>query len=389
MVYAMNGDAIKMKSLKKQKGLSLIELMVAMVLGVLLLMALTTLFITANESSKRRSTSENLDEVARQVMERLNYDLHEAGYLDPFSSASAAKSAFDLEDPHVLAIYARQKDNLTGNLKEATTLGKFTNGKVVPLLGCNGEFSGSSRPSLIELATCINTTLQVRQSIQIGYQTVAPDNLKNQEIKNKNKTAHSPSLASKGQEFDSLSGAGRDCIGRKVGDPNGLVVNRYSVRIDNGIGSFGCSSSASTGSEAGGPWQGIIEGVEEMTFRYLITPANNTPAGETVNISESTSGREVLKYLSASKVEEEDLKWASVVGVEVCLIVAVEPMDGTKEASFAKVQPSVPTCARQAGVNAITAEAPFSADKARAGGDSRLYKRYVQVISMPNSLYIP
>ena len=389
MVYAMNGDAIKMKSLKKQKGLSLIELMVAMVLGVLLLMALTTLFITANESSKRRSTSENLDEVARQVMERLNYDLHEAGYLDPFSSASAAKSAFDLEDPHVLAIYARQKDNLTGNLKEATTLGKFTNGKVVPLLGCNGEFSGSSRPSLTELATCINTTLQVRQSIQIGYQTVAPDNLKNQEIKNKNKTAPSPSLASKGQEFDSLSGAGRDCIGRKVGDPNGLVVNRYSVRIDNGIGSFGCSSNASTGSEAGGPWQGIIEGVEEMTFRYLITPANNTPAGETVNISESTSGREVLKYLSASKVEEEDLKWASVVGVEVCLIVAVEPMDGTKEASFAKVQPSVPTCARQAGVNAITAEAPFSADKARAGGDSRLYKRYVQVISMPNSLYIP
>ena len=378
-----------MKFIKKQKGLSLIELMVAMGLGVLLLMALTTLFITANESSKRRSTSENLDEVARQVMERLNYDLHEAGYLDPFSSASAAKSAFDLEDPHVLAIYARQKDNLTGNLKEATTLGKFTNGKVVPLLGCNGEFSGSSRPSLTELATCINTTLQVRQSIQIGYQTVAPDNLKNQEIKNKNKTAPSPSLASKGQEFDSLSGAGRDCIGRKVGDPNGLVVNRYSVRIDNGIGSFGCSSSASTGSEAGGPWQGIIEGVEEMTFRYLITPANNTPAGETVNISESTSGREVLKYLSASKVEEEDLKWASVVGVEVCLIVAVEPMDGTKEASFAKVQPSVPTCARQAGVNAITAEAPFSADKARAGGDSRLYKRYVQVISMPNSLYIP
>ena len=378
-----------MKSINKQKGLSLIELMVAMGLGVLLLMALTTLFITANESSKRRSTSENLDEVARQVMERLNYDLHEAGYLDPFSSASAAKSAFDLEDPHVLAIYARQKDNLTGNLKEATTLGKFTNGQVVPLLGCNGEFRDPPRPSLTELATCINTTLQVRQSIQIGYQTVAPDNLKNQEIKNKNKTAPSPSLASKGQEFDSLSGAGRDCIGRKVGDPNGLVVNRYSVRIDNGIGSFGCSSSASTGSEAGGPWQGIIEGVEEMTFRYLITPANNTPAGETVNISESTSGREVLKYLSASKVEEEDLKWASVVGVEVCLIVAVEPMDGTKEASFAKVQPSVPTCARQAGVNAITAEAPFSADKARAGGDSRLYKRYVQVISMPNSLYIP
>ena len=381
MVYAMNGGSMKIISIKKQKGLSLIELMVAMGLGVLLLMALTTLFITANESSKRRSTSENLDEVARQVMERLNYDLHEAGYLDPFSSASAAKSAFDLEDPHVLAIYARQKDNLTGNLKEATTLGKFTNGRVVPLLGCNGEFSGASQPSLTELATCNGTNLQVRQSIQIGYQTVAPDNLQNQSISD-GKKAPSPSLTSKTQENNSLSGAGRDCIGRKVGDAAGLVVNRYSVRIDNGKGSFGCSSSA-------GDWQGIIEGVEEMTFRYLITPANDTPAGETVNMSKSTSGLEVIKYLPASKVEDEELKWASVVGVEVCLIVAVEPMDGTKEASFAKVQPSVPTCARQAGVNAITAEAPFSADKARTRGDSRLYKRYVQVISMPNSLYIP
>ena len=70
MVYSINRGGMKMKSVKKQKGLSLIELMVAMGLGVLLLMALTTLFITANESSKRRSTSENLDEVARQVMEQ-------------------------------------------------------------------------------------------------------------------------------------------------------------------------------------------------------------------------------------------------------------------------------------------------------------------------------
>ena len=383
MVYSINRGGMKMKSVKKQKGLSLIELMVAMGLGVLLLMALTTLFITANESSKRRATSENLDEVARQVMERLSHDLHEAGYLDPFSSASAAKSALDLEDPHILAIYARQKDNLTGNLKEATTLGKFTNGQVVPLLGCNGDFSGSSRPSLTQLATCDGNTLQVRQSIQMGYQTVTPDNLKNQTPSADGKQRPSPSLTSKEQEKSSLSGAGKDCIGRDVEDARGLVVNRYSVRINNGIGNFGCSSSAAR------EWQSIIEGVEEMSFRYLITPANNTPAGETVNMSESTSGREVLKYLPASKVEDEDLKWASVVGVEVCLIVAVEPTDRTREAFFAKVQPNVPTCARQAGINATAAEAPFAADIARPEGNSRLYKRYVQVISMPNSLYLP
>jgi len=54
---------MNVKSLYKQRGLSLIELLIAMGLGVLLLMGLITVFGTANQSSKRRSTSENLDEV--------------------------------------------------------------------------------------------------------------------------------------------------------------------------------------------------------------------------------------------------------------------------------------------------------------------------------------
>lgn len=379
--------------LKKQKGLSLIELMVAMGLGALLLLALATLFITANDSSKRRTTSENLDEVARQVIERLNYDLHEAGYLDPFSNARAAQTSFDVEDPNVLAIYTRQKAKIKGDLNQATPLGKFTEGKVVPLLGCNGDFSGPKKPSLNALATCAGTTLSKLQSIQIGYQTVAPNTLQKLEGSNP-KTAASRSLALKSQENMSYSGVGRDCIGRKLEDKDDLVVNRYSVRhIDTPrkkeetprrTGNFGCSSTATKGE-----WQSIVEGVEEMTFRYLITPADDTPADKVIDIKKSTSGREVTKYLPASAVAAEDLQWASVVGVEVCLIVAVDPMDGTGEASLSTTQPKVPTCSRKGGVSAITANAPFDDDIARPDRDIRFYRRYVQVISMPNSLYIP
>ena len=64
-------------------------------------------------------------------------------------------------------------------------------------------------------------------------------------------------------------------------------------------------------------------------------------------------------------------------------------MDGTSEGSFGEIQPNIPTCARQAGLNATAADASFAENRPRPAGDFRLYKRYVQIISMPNSLYIP
>lgn len=382
---------MNVKSLYKQRGLSLIELLIAMGLGVLLLMGLITVFGTANQSSKRRSTSENLDEVRRQVVSRLEYDLHNAGYLDPFSSAAAAQSTFDMEDPQVLAIYARQAANLNANLNEATPLGKFTEGKVIPLLGCNGNFT-DSRPTVESLAGCQSSNSDLRQSIQIGYQTFAPDDVQAKESSNPAK-APSRSLAFKTQEQDaSFSGAGRDCIGRKVADKRGLVINRYTVRAgdtnigktSDKVGSFGCSSNVDG-------WQSIVEGVEEMTFRYLVTPENKTAAGEKVDLKDATSGLETLTYLPAPRVENVNdaaLKWASIVGVEVCLVVAVEPMDGERDPYFANVQNTVPTCARQ-DPNNTDAKAKFRDDNPRKSGDSRYYKRYVQVITMPNSLYVP
>ena len=259
---------------------------------------------------------------------------------------------------------------------------------MAPLLGCNGNFN-DTLPSVGNLAKCQNNAFSLRQGIQMGYQSVAPDNIQAKENSDPIK-APSRSLAFKVQEQDqSFSGAGRDCLGRKIMDTNGLIINRYDVRDgktkigNNVVGSFGCSSSV-------GEWQGIVEGVEEMVFRYLVTPDNKTAAGEKIVFKDATSGLETLSYLPTNKVEDvsNSLKWASVVGVEVCIIVAVEPVDGTRDASFSAIQTTVPTCERQ-DINATEPKAPFKADIARRTGDSRYFKRYVQIITMPNSLYVP
>ena len=367
-----------MNSLKYQKGLSLMELMIALGLGVFLLLALAGIFINANNAGKRRSTSENLDETARQVMGRLEYDLYNAGYVDPFSAADVAMSAFDVNHPEVTAMYFRQAANLPANLNEATILGRVTKGAMIPLLGCNTNQYSDALPSVNSLANCRNNAYSQQQSLQVSYQSFAPTNLRN-EVNN------ARSLALREQEQDeSFSGAGVDCTGNKLSNANGFVINRYFLQRRNGINTFGCVSN-----ESG--WQPIANGVEEMTFRYLVTPPDETPKDAEIDIKKIRSGLSVVNYLPANMMEDlknTRLQWAGVVGVEVCLIIAVEPTDGSKEGTMSTTLPNVPTCEKQ-DHDATRGDAPFKQDIPRSNPrDTRFYKRYVQTISLPNSLYL-
>ena len=248
-----------MKCLRSQRGLSLIEFMMALLIGLFLLSALIGIFINANDSAKRRSTSERLDEVARQVMNRLEYDLYNAGYIDPFSNATVAQAAFDVANPQIGAIYLRQVANLPADVTQATLLGKATGGAMVPLLGCNND-SYSNLPDVSRLANCGSNAYSRRQSIQMSYQNFAPAGVES--VAN---SARSLTLRQQEQD-DSFSGAGNDCAGNKIVDLNGFVVNRYSLQNSSGITSFGCISSVNNGTGTQ-RWQPIVGGVEEMTFR--------------------------------------------------------------------------------------------------------------------------
>ena len=371
-----------MKCLRSQRGLSLIEFMMALLIGLFLLSALIGIFINANDSAKRRSTSERLDEVARQVMNRLEYDLYNAGYIDPFSNATVAQAAFDVANPQISAIYLRQVANLPTDVTQATLLGKATEGAMVPLLGCNND-SYSSLPDVSRLANCGSNAYSRRQSIQMSYQNFAPAGVES--VAN---SARSLTLRQQEQD-DSFSGAGNDCAGNKIVDLNGFVVNRYSLQNSSGITSFGCISSVKddTGTQR---WQPIVGGVEEMTFRYLMTPPDETPQNKEIDIKKVVSGLSVIDYLPSNMVIDPNtskLQWAGVVGVEVCLIVAVEPADGKRETAVQNTQTNIPSCERK-DRNAITSDAAFVDDAVRKAGDRRFYKRYLQTISIPNSLYI-
>ena len=73
--------------------------------------------------------------------------------------------------------------------------------------------------------------------------------------------------------------------------------------------------------------------------------------------------------------------------MEICVVIAAEPLDGGREADIPAVQPNVPGCLR-ANVGDTNANAAWAADLPRNAGDMRLHRRYVRTILIPNSLHL-
>lgn len=372
-----------MPKVRFQRGISLLELMVALAIGLILLLALASLMIVANRSSQNRTTAELMDETARQVFSRLEMDLHQAGYVDPFATNNTLAEAFDMSDATRLARYVRQQARLTTtDKKELTLLGRLSQGKLQPVIGCEGQLSDTASGTV-----CTTVADSKWHTLQVAYQTVRAESVVNGNL---------ASVSTQTQEANTDSNALAGCVNVTVNNNYPIIVNRYSFNAADSTEvvtqprNLHCMSKIASFKEiepksrSGEP---IVSGVEEMVFRYLVTPDDVTPLSQDINYSEIVSGRSVKKYLSAQEVESLPLGWASVVGVEVCLIVAVQPVDGRRELNMASVQPKVPTCLREEGT---VADTEFKSPNSRPSNwqDLREYRRYVRTISLPNSLYL-
>lgn len=358
---------------KWQGGLSLLELLVSLSIGLILLLALASLMITANRSAQQRSTSEALDEQARQVFSLMETDLYRAGFLDPFTDEETILAAFNLNNAQILAGYTRQAQNIP-DAKRATLLGRHTEGQILPLQG----FDDKNPPPAGMKCTA------ERQCLQVAYQAIA------YQAKADGEVAKFSSIASAVQEGGSLSGASQGCNGLQAEHNYPIIVNQYEVGVVGGekYSSLRCSSTKRNFKNVSGgekvDIQPMVSGVEQLTFRYLVTPPDKTEKDEKVDLSKTISGRSVTELKTAgdvAKVDKENnpLEWAAVVGVEICTVVAAEPIDGSRELDIPMVQLKVPTCVR-AGDS--------WQEKDRLPDDTRLHRRYVRTISLPNSLYL-
>ncbi|MEO8014203.1 MAG: PilW family protein [Polaromonas sp.] len=345
-----------------QGGMTLIEVLVALTIGLVILIAIGTSYLNSANLARQRENQSELNEPATLVMRMLQHDLSLAGYVDIFDLDIAgqpqASSLFNPGDTKLMNLYQR--------VPEATTLEapltQFFPG-LLPVFGCDGGMG--STPNAIMLA---GTTVPgcgvanaTQQSLQMAFQAAPSVSV----IPNPIKSLLPP---------DTATGEGTDCNQQAI-VPAGakIVINRYFVRASpaDGINELYCSGS---GNNAPQP---LARGVEEFVLRYQTAqPGVAAALGNTA----PAAGGAQSQYVNATAVAASALGWANVSAVEVCMVSATATTSGSAATGTAALQPLRPTCRRDNNGN-------FIADVARAAGDNRLWKRFTSVTTLRNAIY--
>lgn len=352
------GGTMSMVRRQKQIGLTLVELLVSITLGLVILIAIGTAYVNSSNILRQREDQSELVDPARVVLQMLRQNLSQAGYVDVFdvNAAGQAQAAplFSPTDRALANSYAR-------DTSEVATLGAivapFTRSYpgILPLFGCDGEMTSSPSAVLTGTAAACGTANATRHTLQVAYQAVAltPANQTN-------------SLGA----ADLNTGVGLDCLQQPPPAGRSIVINRFSAPqpAAGAVSQFVCAGSAQL---AGAD---IAAGVEEFVLRYQLSGAGSLA-------NRRSAGGAQSQYVSAADVAASATGWPGVTAVEVCLVSATPNTRGAAAQGTVPLQPTRPTCTRDAN-------GQFNADVARAAGDTRLWRRFTSVISVRNAVFV-
>ncbi len=398
----LSGNLMRQKD--RQSGFSLLELMIALSIGLILLLALTSLYLNANRASGEATFFSQMDQSAREVFYRLGSDANQAGYVDVMDEpavdfadvngnvclTAGTKYASLLSNFRNAAVNNVYRRLLTANSFAARQQAALGSGTVInlrsndymtpiglvscaamrPLSGCDGAFAGA--PSAAALPNCQSVGAgngNTSQQIEFAFQGRIADGDGADTERNTLGTA-----------AVDCSGAGIVNVNAAGATQNGFIVNRYFLAADganNGEISFSCRGNAGKVRVA------LVPGVRELVFRYLTTPVEGNAKTE---IDDSVSGKSVRAYRTATALNnakaQKDFGWAGVVGVEVCVVIAAPVPNNAGVRRLAEAQGNKrPTCARQQN-----GQFTQNVSKNKTDND-RFFRRYTKVIALPNALY--
>lgn len=269
-----------------QRGMTLIELMVGLVIGIVLSLAAASLYLATRDSSRTSQSISDINETGKIALEMIGREIQKAGFYP-------AQFGQDLGT-------ADQFYGTYFNSKDASKVA-FNTG----LFGCSGaKYNPTTK-------ACGATVAGQPDSIIINYFAT-------------------PEFGS-----DSLLGNANDCNRNPVTgdsandlrDDDGLplfVSNRFGIvdttnYVDNDkntvtVNSLGCHGN---GNEAATAAQPALEGIEDMVIRYGIYAGDGDP---------DAAGKSPTSFMTATNINLQPevggrTAWQRVTAVSICIVV--------------------------------------------------------------------
>jgi type IV pilus assembly protein PilW len=277
---------IPRKSMLRQAGVSLIELMISITVGVIILGAILAVYATTSSTSKQSENATRMSEDAAIALTFMGNYIRQAGYGTPRSAVTAGNNG-----------YGAQGDaNFTG----------------IPLLGCDRGFSNPTVALMPDLAC--NSTGSATSAISLRFE---------------------------GDAFNTIpSGSSpTDCLGQIVpattpvsytpdtGGTIALVEARFFVKTgtNSGVPELYCAGNGGASNFTAQP---IMQYVESLSLSYGVA-AN----GDEHTARSYMTATEVLNNAGEGQFLGAE-RWRNVVSVKVCLVMRSELPDQNGSGSY-------------------------------------------------------
>ena len=261
-----------MKALRRQAGRTIVEIMIALTLGLVILAAALAVYSSSSSGSNLSETESRLNEDGLVALTLLQQQLHLASFIRQVTATTAGYT---------------YTTNLGGAGVRGCSGGFTNNTATYASLGCNGTSTTSSDALSIRYEADVNNSLAVGSS---------PTNCVGNPIY-ATTTADATTAAS-------IS-------------PYALADNRYFIRTTgtaSGSPELSCTGANGTSSTANfdGPTP-LLENVENMSLVYGVTSG--------------TATTQIVAYMSAAAIDTTfstdtvDMRWRRVLSVKICLLV--------------------------------------------------------------------
>lgn len=279
----------RLPALQSSRGMTLIELMVAMLLGLLIAGAALSTFLASSQLARSMRGAATVSDGGQTFTSYIAQQIRAAGHID-LMEKDGQWSVLTSSDGQV----GSPSSGGDGSLLSLDSAGSYPG--LYAIKGCSGEFK---TPTTLLDFTCAAESDASPASLTVAYQVLSsPDGWV------------APSLS---DTFSASRGFQTDCGGRgtrntnKDASPAGdLVINRYYLDAVNRrlmcIGNGNPSTAVQ-----------IAADIEQFQVLYASSQAS------------STASSAVSRFVPAKDINAMVNGWSSVVAVQVCVLAVGEP----------------------------------------------------------------